>query len=158
MNASKENCRKARNAIEQAALGLDLAMPGNKPARDRLKVYLLQVDNFLEVAETKLPTEASFKAELDRRKQRTIEGRLAKLSIGEEVRFTRGAGQDAAILDLCRQTKTLISFRQGGRAGLWAEATLPELAAMMNDGKGEYQYASKLAELAKVATKKMPLR
>lgn len=69
MNASKENARKSLKDVEQVALGLD-GLPITTPPRDRLKAYLLRIEAFLEAAEVKLPTEASFKRDKQRRQTR----------------------------------------------------------------------------------------
>jgi hypothetical protein len=61
MNASKEEARKANESLEAAAIHLDKCMPesqrGNK---DFIKRCLIRVQNFVEAAERKLPTEAAY--------------------------------------------------------------------------------------------------
>ena len=59
MNASKENARKARENLEECAEKMDLLVPGDED-RLELKRYLIRVHNFLEAAERKLPSEATF--------------------------------------------------------------------------------------------------
>jgi len=58
MNASKENARIARRYFEQMSLNLD---------KDKWDDCDKFVWNFLEAAERKLPTEAAFKRDKERR-------------------------------------------------------------------------------------------
>ena len=67
MNASKENCRKANEDLWKAAEAADVWI-SDPIGKDRLKKYLLKVQNFLEAAERKLPTEAAFARARDRKK------------------------------------------------------------------------------------------
>lgn len=67
MNASKEEARKANKDIETCCEKMDLLVPA-KADRDELKRYLIRVQDFVEAAEKKLPTEAAYAREKTRRK------------------------------------------------------------------------------------------
>jgi hypothetical protein len=66
MNASKEEARKADEGLEQAARLLDVAV-SDVTQRNEIKKCLLRVQNFVEAAGKKLPTEASYAKEKERR-------------------------------------------------------------------------------------------
>lgn len=70
MNASKEEARKANKELENAALLADGAV-GNPGQLRQLKTHLIRVQDFIETAERKLPSESAYEAEADRRKAKT---------------------------------------------------------------------------------------
>jgi hypothetical protein len=68
MNASKEEARKANESLETAAMHLDKCMPESQRwNKDFIKQCLLRVQNFIEAAERKLPTEAAYSREKSRK-------------------------------------------------------------------------------------------
>lgn len=67
MNASKEEAAKAGIAILEAADLLDVAVT-DKPQRDEIKKRLIRIEAFVDAAKSKLPTEAAFARDKDRRK------------------------------------------------------------------------------------------
>jgi hypothetical protein len=68
MNASKENAKKAQSDLWQAAEMMDKVL--TKEQRDPIKRTLTRVLAFLESAERKLPTEAAYKRDKDRRAEK----------------------------------------------------------------------------------------
>ena len=61
MNASKEEARKANEGLGRAATIADLIDRHPEPDKlKELKLCLVRVQNFVEVAERKLPTEAAY--------------------------------------------------------------------------------------------------
>ena len=67
MNASKETARDAKQDLAQAVEMLDLLVPGDEDRRE-LKRYLIRVQDFIEVAERKLPTDAAYQRDAKRRR------------------------------------------------------------------------------------------
>lgn len=66
MNASKEQARQSLAYINMAATMLD-AHVDNVQAKNDIKRTLLNVQEFCEAAERKLPTEAAYKRDRQRR-------------------------------------------------------------------------------------------
>ena len=71
MNASKEECRKAIQNLWIAAKAVDETI-SDPQERERIKRPLLRVEDFLEVSATRLPTEAAYERDRQRRKEKTV--------------------------------------------------------------------------------------
>ena len=75
MNASKENARRANKELEGTALWVDQLGCPDDPLKGEIKRALLRIQVFLEAAERKLPTEATYRrAEKPRKRTKLANG------------------------------------------------------------------------------------